>query len=149
MSRTQETPRPCVCTTVRTTSRLLARLYDDALQGSELNVTQLAVLRAIVRMPDEPLSQVASSLSMERTSLYRAVSTMEASGWVRVAKGKDARSRSAVVTRKGEGVLDRAAPHWDRMQSELVQRFGRRRWQALVQELDELAQTAVSLNDNQ
>lgn len=135
-------PRPCACTTVRTVSRLLARVYDEALQESELNVTQLAVLRAIDRMRGEPLSRVAETLSMDRTSMYRAVSTMERQGWVEVIHGKDARSRSAVVSKTGLGVLDYAAPHWERIQSAIVERFGLRRWQSLVAELRELGTVA-------
>ncbi|MEM9064792.1 MAG: MarR family winged helix-turn-helix transcriptional regulator [Planctomycetota bacterium] len=135
-------PRPCACTTVRTVSRLLARVYDGALQESELNVTQLAVLRAIDRMRGEPLSRVAENLSMDRTSMYRAVGTLEGNGWVRVIYGKDARSRSAVISSAGRDVLDDAVPHWEGIQSSIVERFGQRRWQSLVSELRELGTVA-------
>ena len=143
------TPRPCACTTVRTASRLLARVYDAALQGTDLNVTQLAVLRAIERMEGEPLSRVAEQLSMDRTSVYRSVATMQRHGWVALDEGRDARSRSAVITDEGRAVLDRADPHWEAVQTAVVDRFGRRRWSALVEELSRLGEIADAVADNQ
>ncbi len=132
---TRTVPRPCACTTVRTASRRLARAYDSALQGTDLNVTQLAVLRAIERLQGEPLSRVAEQLSMDRTSMYRSVAKMKDHGWLMLSDGPDARSRSAVIAERGRRVLDRAAPHWESMQSQVVNRFGRRRWSKLVEEL--------------
>jgi DNA-binding MarR family transcriptional regulator len=51
------------------TARLLARTYDRALAGSGMNVTQFAVMRAVARHENDPLSRVADDLAMERTSL--------------------------------------------------------------------------------
>ena len=133
------TPRPCACTTVRTASRLLARAYDSALQETDLNVTQLAVLRAIERAPGEPLSRVAEQLSMDRTSMYRSIAKMKDHGWLTLSDGPDARSRSAVLSDRGRRVLDDAAPHWESIQTEVVRRFGRRRWSELVEELNALS----------
>lgn len=140
-------PRPCACTTVRTTSRLLARAYDSALQDTELNVTQLAVLRAIERAPGDPLSRIAKHLSMDRTSMYRSVAKMRDYGWVSVHEGADARSRSAAITKSGAKALERAAPRWDAIQSAVVNRFGRRRWRALVEELEALRSVVDAVGD--
>jgi DNA-binding phage protein len=76
MHESTRVPRPCACTTVRRVSRVLARAFDAALKPSGLNVTQLAVLRAVQRRRGEPLMHVARDLCMDRTSLYRAVSRM-------------------------------------------------------------------------
>ena len=146
-ARAQPVPRPCACTTVRTASRRLARAYDEALQDAALNVTQLAVLRAVDRAPGEPLARTAEALSMDRSSVYRAVATMERHGWVRIEGGKDARSGSARVTDEGRAVLDDAAPRWERIQSDVVDRFGRRRWSALVGELRALGEAAAAVRD--
>ena len=141
-------PRPCACTTVRTASRLLARVYDSALQGTELNVTQLAVLRAIERMRGAPLSRVAEQLSMDRTSMYRSVAKMAEYGWLTMSEGQDARSRSAVISERGREVLDGAAPHWESVQSEVVDRFGRSRWSALVDELRALSEVVDAVSED-
>ena len=135
-------PRPCACTTVRRASRILARAFDVALEPAGLSVTQLAVLRAIQRHAGEPLTRVAEDLCMDRTSLYRAISPMQRDGWLRVATGADARSRTAEFTARGRHILEAADPAWGQTQKEIIERFGRDRWAALVAELERLAACA-------
>src|SRR5262249_53603451 len=143
MSRTKSlVPRPCACTTVRRASRILARAFDVALEPAGLNVTQLAVLRAIQRHPAEPLTRLAEDLCIDRTSLYRAVAPMQRDGWLRIASGPDARSRTAEFTAKGLRVLEAADRPWGRLQTEIIERFGRGKWAALVSELERLAACA-------
>ena len=90
---------PCACTTVKKLSRVLGRVYDSALAPSGINVTQFAVMRGIARHDGEPLVRVAEKLQMDRTSLYRAIAPLERDGWIEVAAGVDARSRSARLYR--------------------------------------------------
>ncbi|HEY3963178.1 MAG TPA: MarR family winged helix-turn-helix transcriptional regulator [Planctomycetaceae bacterium] len=137
-------PRPCVCTTIRRASRILARAFDACLEPVGLNITQLAVLRAIQRHPGEPLTRVAEDLRMDRTSLYRAVTPMQRDGWLKIAAGADARSRSAKFTTKGRRILEAADPAWISVQTEIVARFGRDQWAALVAELERLGACALA-----
>jgi DNA-binding MarR family transcriptional regulator len=113
-----------------------------ALEPAGLNVTQLAVLRAIQRHAQEPLTRVAEDLCMDRTSLYRAVMPMQRDGWLKIVAGADARSRSATFTAKGLRVLAAADPPWARLQTEIMHRFGREQWTALVAELARLSACA-------
>ena len=95
---TNTTARPCACTSVRRTARVLARTFDSALADSGLNITQLAVMRGVLRHPHEPLSRVAEDLAMDRTSLYRALGALEKQRWITLSDGADSRSRTASVT---------------------------------------------------
>lgn len=135
-------PRPCTCTTVRRSSRILARAFDAALHGTGVSVTQLAVLRAVDRHRGAPLARVADDLCMDRTSLYRALRPLEGRGWIRSAPGADARSRTASVTAAGRRALATADPVWAETQEAIVERFGRERWAALVVELQVLSRCA-------
>ena len=81
-------------------SRILGRAYDAALAGAGVNITQLAVMRCISRRDGEPLVRVAEEMEMDRTSLYRAVNPMVRNGWIVLARGADARSRTAKITKK-------------------------------------------------
>lgn len=139
------TPLPCACTSVRKVARVLARTFDSGLAASGLNVTQLAVLRAVLRRPHEPLSRVAEDLAMDRTSLYRALAAMEKQHWVSMRNGPDGRTRTAVLTRSGETVLARADPGWASTQRALIERFGATEWQDLVAELRRLAECAAAV----
>ncbi len=140
---------PCFCTTVKKLSRLLARKYDDVLARSGINVTQLAVMRCISRRQGEPLARIADELEMDRTSLYRAIAPMVRNGWLNMVDGIGARSRTAIITRKGAQVLAKAGKSWDRIQDRLIGRFGKTKWIALVAELNKLAECAEAVSETQ
>jgi DNA-binding MarR family transcriptional regulator len=127
---------------VRRTARILARTYDAALVTSGMNITQLAVMRAVLRHVDRPLSRVADHLAMDRSSLYRALATCEKRGWLRLATGARGRTRTAAVTAKGRRLLRVADPPWANIQHAVVERFGQAQWRALAAELERLGDCA-------
>jgi len=133
---------PCACTTTKKLSRVLGRIYDDALAGSSINITQLAVIRCISRREGEPLARVAHELEMDRTSLYRAITPMIRDGWIVVTSGTDARSRSAKVSKKGKQIMMKAARGWDDIQGRLIKGFGASQYSTLMIELNRLAECA-------
>jgi hypothetical protein len=67
---------------------------------------------------------------------------MQRDGWLTISAGADARSRTAEFTTRGLRVLEVANPAWGRMQTAIVDRFGRDKWAALVAELERLADCA-------
>lgn len=135
-------PRPCACTSVRRVARVLARAYDAALSGTGLNITQLAVLRTILRHPHEPLSRVSDDLAMDRTSLYRALDLLRRRHWIVMDRGVDGRSRSASITPAGLKAMQKADPAWADAQTRIVERFGVPEWKTFVTELQRLADCA-------
>jgi DNA-binding MarR family transcriptional regulator len=135
-------PTPCACTAIKKLSRVLGRVYDAALIVSPMNVTQLAVLRCIARRKREPLLHVAKELEMDRSSLYRALNPMVREKWVLITSGMDARSRSAVITRKGQVLLKKAGEQWEKVQTRVVEGFGRSEWAAFVANIEKLRVSA-------
>jgi DNA-binding MarR family transcriptional regulator len=138
---------PCACTTTKKLSRILGRIYDDALAGSSINITQLAVIRCISRREGEPLARVAHELEMDRTSLYRAIAPMIRDGWIVVTSGTDARSRAAKVSKKGKQIMMKAARGWDDLQGRLIRGFGASQYAALMTELNRLAECAEAARE--
>jgi DNA-binding MarR family transcriptional regulator len=133
---------PCAHGEVKKLSRLLGRIYDKALSGTQINITQLSVLRCIYRREGEPLARIAHELEMDRTSLYRAINPMIRDGWLVLATGTDARSRSAKITKKGMDTLAQAGKRWDGIQERIIGNFGPKAYDALMSELDRLADCA-------
>ncbi len=86
---------------------------------------------------------------MDRTSLYRAIAPMVRNGWLNMVDGIGARSRTAIITRKGAQVLAKAGKSWDRIQDRLIGRFGKTKWIALVAELNKLAECAEAVSETQ
>jgi hypothetical protein len=64
---------------------------------------------------------------------------MRRESWLTISAGADARSRAAEITNKGLRALLVADPAWGRMQTGIIDRFGRDKWMALVAELERLA----------
>jgi DNA-binding MarR family transcriptional regulator len=138
---------PCACTTLRKATRAVSRIYDDALAAAGMNVTQLAILRAIGRAGDggAPLSRLAESLVMDKTSLYRGLGPLIRSGWVVVTQAGKGRTKLVRLTTKGRRVTDAAAEPWEAAQSRVVEAFGVKRWAALHASIADLAAVGVRL----
>ena len=142
-------PGPCVCTSVRRAARVLARTYDASLVPCGMNVTQLAVMRAVRRHPGESLSRVAEDLEMDRTSLYRAIASLQRKKWVSLRDEGDGRSRSALITEKGHAALAKVDPDWATVQTAIVDRFGRASWKEFAGELQRLIECADAVASSQ
>ena len=81
---------------------------------------------------------------MDRTSLYRAINPMIRDGWIVLATGTDARSRPAKTTKKGLQILAQAGKRWEGIQERIIRNFGPEAYEALMSELDRLADCAES-----
>ncbi len=99
-------------------------------------------MRCIARRKGEPLAHVAHELELDRTSLYRAINPMIRDGWLVLGAGTDRRSRSAKITAKGSQILASAGKAWDGLQDRLIRNFGSSAYDALMAELDRLADCA-------
>jgi DNA-binding MarR family transcriptional regulator len=131
----------CPALRVRAASRMLARLYDEALREIGLEMSQLPVLAAVGTQGDRGLrvSVIARTLVMDRTSVTRAIRPLERRGFLRVARSPhDARAKIVIITREGERLLRAAYPRWDRATRRIREVFGPVRIDALSAELSAL-----------
>ena len=138
---------PCACTTLRKASRALSRIYDEALAPAGLTVAQLGVLRAISRGPKggEPLSRLAETLVMDRTSLYRALGPMARSGWLLIKDAPKGRAKVVQLSNAGIRTTTRAAEYWEGAQSRVIGEFGIDRWANLQKAMTDLTALGVRL----
>jgi hypothetical protein len=63
-------------------------------------------------------------------------------GWLVMAEGTDARSRSVTITKRGRQVLTKAAVGWEDIQDRLIRSFGPSAYGSLMAELNRLADCA-------
>ena len=108
-------------------SRVLTRLYDDALRSSGLRVSQLTVLVAIAKFGEAgaKIGKLADVLAMERTTLTRNIGPLESAGLIRVARDPDdARARILLLTRAGERAIEAAFPLWEAAQRQVRSAVG-------------------------
>jgi DNA-binding MarR family transcriptional regulator len=140
-------PLPCACTTIRKASRALSRIYDEALAPAGLTVAQLGVLRAIGRgaKDGEPLSRLAETLVMDRTSLYRALGPMARSGWLRIKDAPKGRTKVVQLSKAGIRATARAGEYWETAQTRVIGEFGVDRWATLQKAMTDLTALGVRL----
>jgi len=140
------TDLPCACTALRKAARAVSRLYDSAVEGAGINIGQLAILRSLGRTGPQPLTALADTMVMDRTSLYRALGSMEHAGWVTVQATGRGRARIAGLTGHGRNVMDGAAASWDQVQTRFVDAFGTSDWAELSGALGRMVATASSIS---
>ena len=121
---TRSIDHPCVCGRLRRAARALTQMYDDALVETGLRVTQFALLRKLSSRGSLRICELASIMLLDRTALSRNLQPLVADGLLRIAAGKDARTREVSLTRLGRARLAAAKPAWDRAQREVSHRLG-------------------------
>lgn len=113
----------CACTTLRKASRAVGKVYDEALAPCGMTAGQFAILRHVSGGDGVPLSRLAEALVLDRTSLYRALTPIEARGWVAVRQGPG-KSKLASLTDAGRTALEHAEPHWAAVQARVIGTMG-------------------------
>jgi DNA-binding MarR family transcriptional regulator len=98
----------------------LARRFDEALRPFELTNGQFSLLMSLNRPEPPPMGPVASLLAMDRTTLTAALKPLESRGLVDISQDpSDRRSRILTLTAKGQDLLIRAFPVWERTHHEI------------------------------
>lgn len=133
-----EIKRECLCSQVRTTARILTQWYDAYLQPSGLRSTQFRVLVAIAWAKVVPLTRLAESLELDRSTLARNLKPLESQGLVVVEPGEDKRVRVIRLTDRGYHLMERALPYWRQAQEQVLARLGQSKWDALHTDLRSL-----------
>ena len=132
-------PSACTCFRLRSLTRRVTQLYDQALAPSGLTVTQYSLLAHALRQGAAPtVSELAQQLFTDRTTLTRNLKPLAAAGLVKVGDGADARSKAVLVTAKGRGAFQAARPLWKEAQARLRAQAGDGRLAALHGLIEEL-----------
>jgi DNA-binding MarR family transcriptional regulator len=126
---------------VRSASRALTRLYDDALRGTGLKSSQLGLLVAVAMHGEggARIAAVADVLLMDRTTLARNMGPLEKAGLLRVARDPaDARARIILLTPAGERAIATAYPLWEGVQRRVRGALGAARLEGLHEHVADL-----------
>ena len=115
----------CLCFYTRRITKLLTRLYDDALVPSNLTVTQFNILTALGLADSMSLDELANIQGSNHSTISRVMSILEQNKLVSIQKGKDLRRRLCTLTPFGQNRLRRALPLWQRVQNNLYKKMKR------------------------
>ena len=121
----------------------MTAIYDTHLAASGLTSNQLAVLWPIVALEPTPMSEIARSVVMDKTTVSRSVAGLVDAGLVEVHAGDDGRHRMVSTTARGRHAFATAMPAWEAAQEEVARVFGKARFTGLVKETRKLARAVA------
>jgi len=131
-------PYLCYALAARKNARHLSRLYDTWLAPAELSVSQFSILALLDAHGQLKISKLADMLTMERTSLIRALKPLQTAGWVVVERPDSGRSFDVNLSGRGHKKLAQALPLWKSAQAAFEREVGRHRAVRLRDEILEL-----------
>ena len=114
----------CICVNLRRLARITTQLYDEALSGSGLKVTQYSLLCAVEREQPVAISALAEELDLDRTTMARNLSLLERDGLIVLRAGEDKRVTLVTLTARGRNAVARARPAWERAQARIAAGVG-------------------------
>lgn len=110
----------CLCLHVQRAARAVARRFDEALRPLELTNGQFSLLMALNRPAPATMTEVASVLAMDRTTLTANLKPLERRGLLGIAADDaDRRSKRLILTPAGRRLLAKALPVWKQTHREL------------------------------
>jgi DNA-binding MarR family transcriptional regulator len=120
-----EVEKSCLALNLRRVERIVCQIYDTALRPFGIKSTQFSLLVTVNAMQPAALSRIADRINVDRTTLTRNLSLLEASGLIEATRGNDLRERIISITEKGDSVLVAAFPIWTATQKRLTSKIGK------------------------
>ena len=116
----------CVAMRIRTISRAVSRIYDDALRPHGIKSTQLSILAVVSILGQAEPNEICRMLHLEASTLSRNMNRMRTKGWLRVSPRKDKRAHRLKLTPRGNRILMEAFPAWREAQEKVTSLLGKR-----------------------
>lgn len=131
-------PKECVAYNFAKTARHLSSFYRKTIGPSGLQGNQFPLLLAIKLQEPVPISLLARSLELDRTTLSRNLKRLHANGYITTESDEDQRVRNVRLSEHGTEILETALPLWQEAQDKIVQQFGEENWRQMLQSMKEL-----------
>lgn len=140
----QLTPIATTCTYfhLRKASRAVTQLFVETMKTSGLQGTQFTILVAVAIHSSSTVSDLAESLTMDRTTLTRTLKPLIKKGLLVAEPGEDRRIKVVSLTSEGYVVLSEAIPLWQEAQARVVENLGEEKWKMLLLLLENLSDAA-------
>ena len=131
---------PCVSYSLRKASRIVSKVYAQAMRGAPVRGPQFSLMMIIARKESPTISELAEHIGADRTTMTRNLDHLEKRGLIRVAQGKDLRSKAVELEPKGKAALERSIPYWRNAQARVLEVLGEQRWDRMLTDLSVLSE---------
>ncbi|WP_394846996.1 MarR family transcriptional regulator [Pendulispora brunnea] len=112
----------CLAMRMRRLNRVITRIYDEELRPYDVGVAQLNALVALGLAGELQPAQLGAVLDVEKSTLSRNLRRLEERGWIDIV-GQGSAQRVS-LTARGEAVLGKARPAWERAQKRAQETLG-------------------------
>ena len=106
------TAADCLATRVRQLSRIVTRVYDDAMRPLGITASQYTLLAQLAARDGITAVEIGGDLDIEKSTLSRNLKRLLALGHIIMDPPAGRRGRGLHLTPKGQAVLKDAFPIW-------------------------------------
>ncbi len=124
---------------MRRAARAVTQFYQVRMRKTGLRATQFTILN-VLAYQEATIKQIADYLTIERSSVTRALAPLKRDGFVTGRRGEDARERILMLTGKGRKKLEEARTAWREAQKAFIEKLGEQRFRALLGDLREVVE---------
>ena len=114
----------CLATRVRQLSRIITRVYDDAMRPIGITASQYTLLAQLASRDSITAVEIGHVLDIEKSTLSRNLKRLLALGHIIMDPPAGRRGRGLHLTAKGQAVLKEAFPIWQDAQKRAVSVMG-------------------------
>ena len=116
----ETTANACLATRVRQLSRIVTRVYDDAMRPLGITASQYTLLAQLASRDGITAVEIGHELDIEKSTLSRNLKRLLALGHINMDPPAGRRGRGLHLTPKGQSVLKEAFPVWQAAQGRTV-----------------------------
>jgi DNA-binding MarR family transcriptional regulator len=114
------TSAACLATRVRQLSRIVTRVYDDAMRPLGITASQYTLLAQLAARDSITAVEIGHELDIEKSTLSRNLKRLLALGHINMDPPAGRRGRGLHLTGKGQAVLRDAFPIWQDAQKRAI-----------------------------
>ena len=129
----------CACFNVRRVARVITQFFDAEVRRHGIRPTQTPILGALKARSGWGMAELSDWLGMERTTLVRNLRPLQRDGLVRANGGGRGGHVELEITEKGRTALAKMLPAWRSAQEQVVATLGKKRWSAIIGDLEQVA----------
>lgn len=130
---------PCYCVNLRKASSAATAHYNLCLTPCGISVSQYSLLRNLQYMGPSTVTELASQVELERSTLARTLKPLLEAGYIEDLSPAGSRDRNLRISASGEDLLSQATPLWKKAQADMEQAFGEKHLQTFMKKLQQLS----------
>ena len=120
----ENTSSTCISTRIRQLSRIITRVYDDALRPLGITASQFTLLTQLAQQDGITAVEIGHTLDIEKSTLSRNLKRLLALGHITMDPPAGRRGRGLHLTPKGEMTIQQGYPVWRDAQMRTIRVMG-------------------------